>query len=439
MSDTVGQGRIGVIGGGIGGLAVAQSLCRAGFAVDLYEQDTELGGLAARCTIGDLKLDKYYHFVCGADRELVELCAELDLPIHWHPTKTSFYYEGKLYPFGSARHLLAFDALSLGERLRQAKMMLVASRGRDWRELDNISAEEWLIRQLGEHAYQVIWHPLLKVKFGARYQEISAAWIWHRVHRLLTSRRHPLAQELLGYMHQGAGELIARMAQDIQARSGQIYSGCQVQQVAQASAKQWRVKSPRGEQDYSAVVCAAPAPAIKGLLGSDLVTDKLKQVEYIGVVCMLLVLDCPITNSFWINTNDSRIAFNGFIEFSNLNPKIAAGQHVLYIPYYCHTSDPRFSMADEALFDEYLAALQLISPKLGRKNVLHWRVYRDQYAQPICTRGFADKVPPFHGPGQGLFVMESSQLYPADRNLSGAVALANQVAQMAGNYLRESK
>jgi len=417
-------------------LTAADALCRAGVSVDLYEKEPELGGLAARGSLDGLSLDRYYHFICGGDGHLVELCAQVGLPIEWKPTRTSFFYEGRLYPFGSARHLLAFSPLTWGDRYRQARMLLGCYPDRDWRELDDLSAEEWLIGQVGEKAYRVIWYPLLKVKFGERYREISAAWLWHRVHRLLTSRRHVLAQERLGYMYGGAGELIARLAQRIRSAGGSIYPKTPVGGIVRQASGRLQVQTERGEREYESVICAIPAPLAAGLLADDPAAAGLARVEYIAVVCVLLILDRPVTDSFWINTNDHRIAFNGFIEFSNLNPAVANGKHLLYFPYYCHPSDPQFGKSDEALLEEYTEALRLIRPGLSGANVIQGRVHRDLHAQPVCPCGFSKVIPPFQGPLPGIFVLESSQLYPADRNLSGAIGLAKQVAELAAASLR---
>jgi protoporphyrinogen oxidase len=420
--------RVGIIGGGAAGLTTAYALSRAGVGVDLYEKEPHLGGLAASCLLGELTLDRFYHFVCGGDSHLVELCEELGLTIHWKPTRTSFYHDGKLYPFGSARDLVRFDALSWGDRFRLAKLMVSAYRRRDCDDLDRVPAEQWLVKELGERAYRVIWHPLLSVKFGERYRDISAAWVWHRLHRLLSSRRHVLARELLGYMDGGAGELVSRLAARISEAGARVYTNTEVSRIAARPGGRVGVQAGRGEQEYEAVVCAIPAPRVCALFEEDL--PELRSVEYIGVVCLLMVLERPVTDSFWINVNDPRVAFNGFIEFSNLNPGVSKGKPVVYVPFYCHPSEPRFSLPDEALLEEYLRALGLIQPALDRASVLHWRVSRDPYAQPICPCGFGARVPPRRGPRPGVFVLDSSQLYPADRNLSGTIGMARQMAQL---------
>jgi len=421
--------RVAVIGGGVSGLATAFALTRAGLTAEVFERDAVLGGLAARCTLEGFSVDKYYHFVCGGDRRLAALCRDLDLPITWAPTRTSFYYEGHRYPFGSARHLLSFNALSWSDRYRLSKMMLRCYLMRDGTPLDSVPAEEWLISELGEHAYRVIWYPLLSVKFGDRYRDISAAWVWHRIHRLLTSRKHPMARELLGYIHGGAGEVIGRLSERVREAGGVVSTGAPVRRLSPRSDGRVQVETDTGESEYEAVVCSIPGPEVCRLLDG-VCSAQLRQVEYIGVVCLLMVLARPVSDSFWVNTNDSRIAFNGFIELSNLNPRVAGDRHLVYVPYYCAVSSPRFSMPDEAVLNEYLEALRLIEPKLSMADVIQWRVFRDTYAQPVTPVRFGERVPSFTGPWPNLFVLESSQLYPADRNLSGMIELADRVSDL---------
>jgi protoporphyrinogen oxidase len=74
--------------------------------------------------------------------------------------------------------------------------------------LDQIPAKPWLTESIGERAYHVIWHPLLKVKFGDCHDQISAAWIWHRIWRVATSRRSMLEREVFGCLEHGAATLV---------------------------------------------------------------------------------------------------------------------------------------------------------------------------------------------------------------------------------------
>ena len=59
--------KIGIIGGGPAGLALAHELSACGLEVSLFEAAPELGGLARSFRFGDVTIERYYHFICGAD------------------------------------------------------------------------------------------------------------------------------------------------------------------------------------------------------------------------------------------------------------------------------------------------------------------------------------------------------------------------------------
>ena len=39
---------------------------------------------------------------------------------------------------------------------------------------------EWITRHMGQQAWDVVWGPLMRGKFGERAPDISMAWIWDR-------------------------------------------------------------------------------------------------------------------------------------------------------------------------------------------------------------------------------------------------------------------
>ena len=63
-------------------------------------------------------------------------------------------------------------------------------------------------------------------------------------------------------------------------------------------------------------------------------------------------------------------------------------------------------------------------------DVIDFAVSRDPYAQVICPIGFADLVPGHETPIDRLYLIESSQLYPSDRTISGTLDLAHNVARL---------
>ncbi len=93
---------VAVIGAGAMGLAAAYHLAKAGHRVEVFEADTVAGGMAAHFDLGGLSIERFYHFVCKADRPTFDLLNEIGLndAMRWTPTSMGYFYNGQLYPVG---------------------------------------------------------------------------------------------------------------------------------------------------------------------------------------------------------------------------------------------------------------------------------------------------------------------------------------------------
>jgi protoporphyrinogen oxidase len=160
--------RVVIIGGGRAGLAAAYDLSRAGFRVIVLEAAPDFGGLASSFRLEGLPVERFYHFICGSDRALVDLVSEIGLKhkLHWRHTRTGFYHHGRHFAFGTPASLLKLTPVPFLQRLRFGVHVLHSRYRKEWRSLDGLSAKAWLIDAIGPDAYEVIWDPLLRVKFG---------------------------------------------------------------------------------------------------------------------------------------------------------------------------------------------------------------------------------------------------------------------------------
>jgi protoporphyrinogen oxidase len=431
------ENTVAIVGGGFAGLAAAHDLGKRGFQVTLLEGDSELGGLASSFKIGGAAIERFYHFICRTDAPLLDLVEELGIgaSLHWRQVRTSYFHNGTLYPFGTPLDLVRFNPVPFVQRLRFGLNILQSRYLRDWQRLDGVAAPEWLSAHIGAQAYQVIWDPLLRVKFAAAAARISAAWIWHRVWRVASSRRRLWERDQFGYLTQGSATLVHAFAQAIEAFPGvRLITHARVSQIDLADGSVRGVRLENG--GYVAcrhVISTVPLPVLLDL-APDLPGEyqrQLEQIKYIGVVCLLLRLRRPLTNCFWVNINDPAIAFNGFIEYTNLNPRAdLAGSHIVYVPLYIAPSHARFRQSDQSLFDEYVAALQRVNPEFNADWIEEYFVFRERFAQAICHVDFARLVPPHVTPIPNLYITDSIQFYPEDRTISAAIRLGRQVAQI---------
>jgi protoporphyrinogen oxidase len=429
------QAPIVIIGGGVSGLTGAYELVKAGRRPVVLEQRAELGGLARSIALGGGRIERYYHFICGADDALRELAAELGIRqrIRERPARTSYYVDGRLYPFTTPLDILRFSPIGPISRLRFGLHSALARRLSDWSGLDQITAEEWLMRGAGREAYEVIWRPLLQMKFGDALGQVSAAWMWHRIWRLTRSRKSLWRPEDLGYFEGGTEILLEALVERIQAGGGQVHRRTAVREVLARDGRVCGVRTEAGDLEASAVISTVPLPALVPLLPecASEYARELQDIGFLGVVCLLARVDRPLTESFWVNVNDGRAPFNGIVEYTNLNPWPEGSSPVLYIPLYLPPDDPRFLTPDADLAASLLGGVAALFDGFSPDDVEEWVVTRDAYAQPICPPGFSQRLPATQSPLPGLYVTDSTQLYPSDRSISGTIALARRAAALA--------
>jgi len=430
--------RVIIIGAGITGLTAAVRLVSKGCSVTVVDSSSSVGGLAGSIMLDSTPVDRYYHFICREDNDLVNFVDELGLEdkLTWREAGTSCFVNGKTYPFNTPQDLLKFDPAPFLQRIRFGVHVAASQFRKNWLSLDKVEAKPWLIRKIGRKAYDAIWDPLLRIKFGEFHDQISAAWIWHRIHRVSRSRAGFFGMNSYGFLEKGCHTLMESMLEKL--HQSKNFSLVLDSKVSRIRIENNNVKGIEiTDKDLMEADCVISTCSIPQFLK---LTDPLGQysaslasIDYLNVICVLLEIDRPFSNSFWLNVNDPRIPFNGIVETTNLNPRLdLKGGRLVYIPYYLTLNNPRWSMSDSQLMDESFSALKLIRPDFSESWVMKKYVFRDLNAQAVCKVGFSKKIPDMRTPVNGLFVTDSAQYYPEDRTMSASVRLGMRVAGLAG-------
>jgi protoporphyrinogen oxidase len=423
-----------VIGGGPAGIKAAHVLAKGGADVTLLESGPLLGGLAGSFDVQGVRIERYYHFICKGDDELVATLAELGLShkLRWRDSRMAYFVDGTLYPFLTPLELLRFGPLSLLNRVRAGLAVKLAQRMTE----EAVAPEKatlWLRKLFGQEAYRVIWEPLMRFKFAEHAPEISAAWIWARMVRLSRSRTSAWREEL-GYIEGGSQVVLEGLGRDLVARGGRIVLNADVEQILIEAGRARGVRvggeTLAAETVISTVTTSRFLKLAAGLDGP--YVQGLQRIPTIGIFCLFLRLKRAVTPFFWVNTNDPRVPFAGMIEYTNLNPvPELQGDHVLYVPQYLSANDPRYSQSDEEVLGKYADALALINPAFDRSWIRFAAVFRDRYAQPICLTDYRTTTPAIATPIPNLFLTDSCQLHPHDRTISGSFGLGLEAARQS--------
>lgn len=423
---------IAVLGGGPMGLAVAWRLLKQGHPVALFEAGDRLGGMSASFDFDGLRIERFFHFLCATDFDYFELLRELGIEdrLHWVNTRMGLYHAGRLHDWGEPFALLRFPGLSFIEKIRYAAKVMYCKHLKDFAALDRERATHWLRRWLGERAYQVLWQPLMSLKFYHLQDEVSAAWIAARVQRVAHSRES-LFREKLGYLDGGSDTLLHALEDAIRARGGQVHLSAAVEQVLVSDGRVRGLRIAGQDHVFDTVISTIPLPYV-GALVPDLPEQdrqKLEAVRNVGVVTVKFKLNQALTPYFWLNISDERFGIPGIIEYSNLNP---LPDHVLYVPYYMPQSHVKFTWDNEQFRAETVRCLQAINPAFDESWIKAFHISRYFYAQPVCVPGFLDTLPPMQSTIQGFYMADTSYYYPQDRSITESIGLGNRLADMAG-------
>ena len=433
--------KVGIIGGGAAGLAAAYELVKHGHQVVVYERAPFLGGHASTFDVGGARLERGYHHWFTSDTHIVDLVHEIGLGhrIRWLDSKVGVLYDGKIYDFVTPLDLLKFTPLSLTQRLRLGLVTLYLQRKKDWRALESTTAADWLQKYVGKRAYQVFWGPMLRGKFGEdHYQQVGMAWLWGKIHTRFASRGKGMAKEKLGYPMGSFGEVFDVLADKIREHGGQVNISASVDRILVEDGRATGMEvaldraEPQGES-FDAVIATTPSyifPKLVPPMPGDYMS-RLGGVNYMAAVLVVLVLDRALSHAYWLNVADRSIPFVAAIEHTNLiGPEHYGGKHIVYLSNYLSREHPLYKMGHEELLQEYLPHIRKINPQFDPSWIETSYHHRIDGAQPIIGTNYSSRIPDHRTPFKGVYLANTTQVYPEDRGTNYSVRMGQQVARL---------
>lgn len=429
---------IAIIGAGAAGLAAAWDLARAGHHVEIFEAEPEVGGLAAgfRDEGWDWSLEKFYHHWFETDQDVLRLAAEIggaDKVLFPRP-KTSYWIDGKIYrsEMNASTLKLPLSLVSLF-RLGLAGVYLKFIT-KNWRALEQHTADHWMRRMMGDEAYNRLWRPLLIGKFADRYQDVNMAWMWARIYTRSVR---------LGIFEGGFQAFMDRLADAVRGVGAAIHLKTPVQTISAANGQP--TLAVNGETRAFDRIISTTSPGLMLRLTPELRDTPYGQqaaaLKSIGAICVVLALKQSVLTdgTYWLNLpatsadkRASQFPFLALVEHTNfMDKRHYNGDVLVYCGDYVPPDHEYFRLDDDELIERFLPALKKVNPQFAPDWIRKSWVWRAPYAQPVPGVNHSANIPPLMTPLPGVFWASMSQVYPWDRGTNYAVRIGREVARLA--------
>jgi len=451
MSDTDLRNRkVAVVGGGVTGLAAAYHLVNNGVDVTIYESGEALGGQVRTIEVGGNQIEIFYHHLFRSDTVVIELIKKLGhgSDLAWLPSVGAMHSQTRIYPFVGALDLLRFNKVSLFSRVRLGLAALWLRYDANWQKYEGTRASTWIKKWVGESGYRAVWRPVLRSKFGVHFEDISMAWFWGKIYLRFASRDGILAKEKLGYLKGSFRKYIDSLSEAIRKASGTVLTESTVEEIFtnrdQVTGLRYSQHGVTSDAECDALLVTTPTHIFEKISPPTVLNssygDLLRTVQYQWASVLLLVLDRPLSDIYWLTMTDDDMPFVVTVEHTNfISPDEYDGNHIVYFSNYADPDDALMRLSVEEVLDIYKPYIQRINPEFDESWIRSKWFFTDRAGQPIVDYLFHERIPPHRTPVDGLYLANNTQIYPEDRGQNYSIRMGFRAADLILADLGKSK
>jgi protoporphyrinogen oxidase len=159
---------------------------------------------------------------------------------------------------------------------------------------------------------------------------------------------------------------------------------------------------------------------------SDAERERLKNIKYLGVICISLLLNKELSPYYITNITDDRIPLTGVIEMTALvGTSFFGGNSLVYLPKYVNSEDQMFNLPDQLLKDNFITSLKLIHPTLKDEEIISCQVAKAKYVITLPEMGYSSNLPSYKTSVSNLFVINSSFITDGTLNVNETLKVAD--------------
>ncbi len=415
-----------IVGGGLMGLTLALRLAEADHNVTVVEAEPRLGGLAVPQSFGGITWDKFYHVILSSDTHLRGLLASLGLAhrLRFTETRTGLHIGGRLRSVSSPWELLKCREIPLGAKVGLVRTVLASMLPATPTALDSESAISWLMRNSGEAAVDLIWRPLLRAKLGDAAESASALFIWTTLRRLYGLGAGQTGSGQFGCVEGGYATILGVLEQRLRKLGVTVLCDWPVGTVRRHGSGLF-VDGPDAEsRRFDRAVLTVPDPHIARMATgmSREERERLAATDYLGVLCVSLLVDRTVTPFYITNITDPKTPFTGIVEMTNLVGREAFQQRsLIYLPLYMRADDPGYGDEDDRVVARFVDFLAQLVPDFSPEQIVSSAVSRARHVLAAPNVGSLDSTTPLHTSVPGLYVVNGAQIVDGTFNVNETI------------------
>jgi protoporphyrinogen oxidase len=111
-------------------------------------------------------------------------------------------------------------------------------------------------------------------------------------------------------------------------------------------------------------------------------------------------------------------------------PERYGGNHVVYLSNYVAPDHPVLRMEADEVFESYLAGIRRINPTFDPSWVREKWLFKDPGGQPVITTHYSRSIPDMRTGVPGLYLSNTTQVYPEDRGQNYSLILGEKAADL---------
>ena len=337
--------RIGIIGGGLMGLALAERLGAAGHRTVVFERAAQVGGLATWQDFGSFTWDRFYHVILPSDSALLALLRRIGLGerLRWQPDPDRLLRRRALLldqqrsrvPALSAARSAEQGAARRDDPAVLADPRLAEARAADRRAVSGAYQRATHVREVLEAVAAREAGRAIPACLGGLHLDVHHAGSSPRATRRRSASSSGTCQADTARCSRGS------------------WSASSSRRASSGPASTWRavrgaerggieVSTPSGVERFDKVIFTGPVDVMRRVVDPALVeVPPPRDVEYLGVVCLVLVSREPVVPYYVVNISDERVPFTGVIGMSSLvDTGETGGRYLTYLPKYVLSGDP---------------------------------------------------------------------------------------------------